>query len=69
MSLSSILESRPDAPSILRQSLRLLARWRERARGHRALCELSALDDFALKDVGITRGQLNFEASKFFWEE
>jgi uncharacterized protein YjiS (DUF1127 family) len=69
MSLSSILESRRDAPSHMRQFLCVLALWRERARGRRALRELGALDDNALKDIGLSHSQLNFEASKFFWEQ
>jgi len=60
------------APSILRQALRTIALtvalWQERARARRSLRELNGLDDHALRDIGTTRGQINFEASKMFWE-
>jgi len=72
MSVSSILLSRPATPSTFRQALRVLARWRERARARRELrlmCEARMLDDHLLKDIGLSRSQFNFEASKRFWEQ
>ena len=72
MSLTSTLESRLSAPSILRQALRVLARWRERARARHAMrlmCEVRMLDDHMLKDIGLSRSQFTFEASKRFWEQ
>ena len=72
MSLTSTLESGPSASSILRQALRVLARWRECARARRELrlmSETCMLDDHLLKDIGLTRSQFTFEASKRFWEQ
>ena len=41
------------------------AQWRERARSRRAL---RALDDRELWDMGLTRSDAEFEASKPFWQ-
>jgi uncharacterized protein YjiS (DUF1127 family) len=72
MSHLSILASTHAAPpSFFRQALRVLAEWRERARTRRALramCETSVLDDHMLKDIGLSRSQLLFEATKPFWD-
>ena len=40
--------------------------WRERARTRRAL---RALDDRELWDMGLTRGDADFETSKPFWQD
>ena len=42
----------------------LIARWLERARQRRAL---AALDDYVLRDIGITRVEAVGEAEKPFW--
>ena len=51
----------------LQQAKLVLALWRERIQARRALRELCALDDYALKDIGLVRSQVVFEASKPFW--
>ncbi|HWA81664.1 MAG TPA: DUF1127 domain-containing protein [Acetobacteraceae bacterium] len=43
-----------------------LAAWRERRRERAALL---ALDDAALKDLGISRAQAHFEHGKPFWHD
>ena len=42
----------------------LIARWLERARQRRAL---ATLDDYVLRDIGITRVEAVGEAEKPFW--
>ncbi|HYD97833.1 MAG TPA: DUF1127 domain-containing protein [Alphaproteobacteria bacterium] len=44
---------------------RLIATWRERSQGRRALAQL---DDALLRDIGVTRAQVEFEAGKPFWQ-
>jgi uncharacterized protein YjiS (DUF1127 family) len=72
MSHLSILAPTHAAPtSFLRQAIRVLAEWRERARTRRAMramCETRELDDHMLKDIGLSRSQLLFEATKPFRE-
>jgi uncharacterized protein YjiS (DUF1127 family) len=47
------------------QSLRLgLSEWRRRARSR---AELDNLDDRTLRDIGLSRYETKFEASKLFW--
>jgi uncharacterized protein YjiS (DUF1127 family) len=58
------------APSFFRHIMHVIADWRDRARQRRALriaCESSGLDDHLLKDIGVSRSQLLFEASRPFW--
>jgi uncharacterized protein YjiS (DUF1127 family) len=55
------------APPESRSALRVLAtafEWYERARQRR---ELYALDERMLKDIGLTRVDVEREASKHFW--
>lgn len=56
----------PQAPAIAARIRQAVARWRERARARE---ELAALDEHALADVGLTRAQVAFEASRPFWRE
>jgi uncharacterized protein YjiS (DUF1127 family) len=42
----------------------LLAAWQERARQRR---HLQALDDRLLRDIGLSRADVEFESSKRFW--
>jgi uncharacterized protein YjiS (DUF1127 family) len=42
----------------------LLATWRRRAAGRQQLC---GLDDSMLRDVGLSRGDVEVEISKPFW--
>lgn len=44
--------------------LDLLSLWFERARQRR---QLHALDENMLKDIGLTRADVEFEAQKHFW--
>ena len=43
----------------------LLAQWQHRAAQRRAL---QAMSDQMLDDIGLTRGQVEHEAAKFFWQ-
>jgi uncharacterized protein YjiS (DUF1127 family) len=48
------------------------AGWGGRARARHAMrlmCEVRMLDDHLLKDIGLSRSQFTFEASKRFWEQ
>ena len=51
------------APIVL-SVLDLLSTWFDRARQRR---HLHALDDRMLKDIGLTRADVEFEARKHFW--
>ena len=42
--------------------------WSARSRERRALRELAELDDYFLKDIGVSRGQVLREAAKPFWQ-
>lgn len=42
-----------------------LVTWQERARERR---RLAALDDHLLRDMGLSRSQVDFESRKQFWE-
>ncbi len=53
----------PAAP-ITMSALDLLSTWFERARQRR---HLHALDDRMLKDIGLTRADVEFEVQKHFW--
>jgi len=46
--------------------LRHILAWLERARGRQALL---ALDDWVLKDIGLTRADVMHESDKPFWQE
>jgi uncharacterized protein YjiS (DUF1127 family) len=52
-----------DARRVVRL-LDMVFRWHERARQRR---ELDALDERMLKDIGLTRVDVEREASKHFW--
>ena len=54
----------PRRNSILRRVIRLLQLWRERTRSHPQLCEL---DDYILRDVGLTRDALLCESTRPYW--
>lgn len=43
---------------------RILATWRRRARERR---ELASLDHRTIRDLGLTRSAIQFEANKPFW--
>jgi len=43
---------------------RLLQEWRRRARSRR---EIATLDERTIRDLGLSTGQLRFEAEKPFW--
>lgn len=51
----------PHQPSLL---ARMRAAWRRR----RSRVVLSQLDDFMLKDIGLTRADAEHEANKPFWQ-
>lgn len=48
-----------------RSARRMAASWAERDRQRR---ELRELDDATLRDIGLSREQVDFEAGKPFWE-
>src|SRR5215471_18733212 len=50
----------------LRQAISLLRRWRERTRMRRQARNLCELDDYVLKDIGLTRAELLWEAAKAY---
>ena len=54
----------PRRNSVLRRVIRLLQRWRERMRSHPQLCEL---DDYILRDIGLTRDALLCESTRPYW--
>ncbi|HZF36694.1 MAG TPA: DUF1127 domain-containing protein [Candidatus Angelobacter sp.] len=54
------------AAPITQLLLDLLSTWLQRARERRAL---HALDDGMLKDIGLTRADIDFEAHKPFWRD
>ena len=54
----------PGRNSVLRRVMRLLQRWRERTRTHPQLCEL---DDYILRDIGLTRDALLCESTRPYW--
>ena len=64
---------RSSAPSLasplgapLAAANRLLHRWRRRSRDRR---ELARLDHRALRDLGLSAAQVQYEASKPFWRD
>lgn len=52
--------------SYWRRTLALLRTWRQRFRGRE---ELALLDNRSLRDIGLTRCDALWEASKPFWRE
>ena len=44
----------------------LLRRWRKRMKARRQLRELCRLDDYILRDIGLTRSALRCEANRLF---
>ena len=44
-----------------------IRRWNARSSQRRALAWLADLDDYLLKDIGVTREQARREAAKPFW--
>ena len=54
----------PRRNSVLRRVIRLLQLRRERTRSHPQLCEL---DDYILRDVGLTRDALLCESTRPYW--
>ena len=44
-----------------------VAEWRRRARARRQSQSLCQLDDRTLQDIGLTRGEVNFEATRINW--
>lgn len=42
-----------------------LRQWHQRARTRR---ELAGLDDYLLRDIGVSRSQAQFESGKPFWQ-
>jgi uncharacterized protein YjiS (DUF1127 family) len=50
--------------TVLRQAWDTVLQWQERGRSRRQLLEL---DDHTLRDIGLSRGDALFEASKPFW--
>lgn len=58
-------DRRVSGPQLLSVSLGLVLRWMDRARQRRAL---QALDDRLLKDIGVTRADVELETAKWFWQ-
>ena len=55
--------ARPTTPR-LRSAVNAIGEWRRRARARRQFQSLCELDDRALRDIGLTASQVNFEASR-----
>jgi uncharacterized protein YjiS (DUF1127 family) len=55
------------AGTSLRSVMSSLARWWERMRSRRQLCDLDELDDHILQDIGLTRAAIRCQAEKPFW--
>jgi len=62
--LSSTQGRSPRRNSVLTHVIRILQRWRERARPHPHLYEL---DDYILGDIGLTRDALLCESIRSYW--
>jgi uncharacterized protein YjiS (DUF1127 family) len=58
------LRRKASAAPIVAPLLDLLSIWLERARERRQLC---ALDDQMLKDIGLSRADVELETQKYFW--
>ncbi len=59
-------EPAPRFAALVVAAVRALTDWADRSRQRRALL---ALDDWTLKDIGITRADVMREYSKPFWRE
>lgn len=53
-------------PALLKQGWLKLRRWHELARQRR---QLASLSDEMLKDIGRSRADIEWEASRLFWDE
>jgi uncharacterized protein YjiS (DUF1127 family) len=60
--LSEQFWARPNTPR--RSVVNAIGEWRRRARARRQFQSLCELDDRALRDIGLTASQVNFEASR-----
>ncbi len=56
--------ARDSKPSLWRRAFNTLGEWNERSRQRRHLLQLS---DHLLRDIGVTRVQVEAEAAKPFW--
>jgi uncharacterized protein YjiS (DUF1127 family) len=54
----------PPALAPAERAVALLATWRQRFADRKQLC---GLDDHMLRDIGVSRGDVEFEISKPFW--
>jgi uncharacterized protein YjiS (DUF1127 family) len=52
---------------VLQFLTKAVAEWRRRARARRQFQSLCLLDDRTLQDIGLTRSQANFEATRTIW--
>jgi uncharacterized protein YjiS (DUF1127 family) len=52
--------------SLFARAIAVLQAWVRRSRGRDDLAEL---DEHLLRDIGLTRSQVENERSKFFWQE
>lgn len=65
LSATNSLATRPQAPlGLLTRVGETLAQWQARARERH---ELATLDERALHDIGLTRGDIESETAKPFW--
>lgn len=61
----SILSGLPEFAELLGRALTLAYGWRERSRQRQALLRF---DDRMLRDIGLSRADVEMEASKRFWQ-
>jgi uncharacterized protein YjiS (DUF1127 family) len=52
---------------VLRSVASVIGEWRHRAHVRRQFQTLCELDDLALRDIGLTKSEVNFEASRSIW--
>lgn len=70
---SAFIDRAPAAAAFVRaraglgRIIELIARWRRRAAARRELRALCELDDYILRDIGLTRSELRDEATRPFW--
>jgi uncharacterized protein YjiS (DUF1127 family) len=57
--------SREAAPGPIDRALATLRLWRQRTRSRR---ELAGLDEYQLRDFGVSQSQAQFESGKRFWQ-
>jgi len=62
--LAGATRAAPRQPSAIAFLSDLFSTWLRRARERR---DLQSLDDYMLKDIGVTRADVEFEAQKHFW--